>query len=68
MVGPLSSLVVFHIDFFFSQSLINQKNDEAKKLGPFNVSKVPEGKKHAKTCKNKQICFEVLNPNERGLF
>jgi hypothetical protein len=37
----------------------------AKRFGPFDVLKVPESQK---TCKNKQIYFIVLKPNERGLF
>jgi hypothetical protein len=37
----------------------------AKSLGPFDVQKVPESQKHAK---NKEICFAVLKPNDRGLF
>jgi hypothetical protein len=53
------------MDFFFSSSYISQKNDVAKSLGPFDVQKVPESQKHAK---NKEICFAVLKPNDRGLF
>jgi hypothetical protein len=42
MVGPLFVLVVLPVDFFFSDSSISYKNDVAKKLGPFNVRKVPK--------------------------
>jgi hypothetical protein len=37
----------------------------AKSLGPFDVRRVPESQKHAKT---KEICFAVLKPNEKVLF
>jgi hypothetical protein len=33
----------------------------AKRLGPFDVRMVPQSQ-------NKEICFIVLKPNERGLF
>jgi hypothetical protein len=65
VVGLIFHPVAFHVDFFFSCSLIFQKNDVEKILGPFDVHQVPESKK---TCKNKKIRFTVLFPNERGLF
>jgi hypothetical protein len=34
-------------------------------LGPFDIQKDPESQK---TCKNKEISFVVLKPNERRLF
>jgi hypothetical protein len=37
MVDPLFHLVEFPIDFFFSRSLIFQKDVVAKRLGPFDV-------------------------------
>jgi hypothetical protein len=52
MVGPLSYLAAFHLDLFLSWSSISQKNDVAKSLGPFDVQKVPESQKHAKTRKS----------------
>jgi hypothetical protein len=36
-----------------------------KRLGPFDVQKVPESQK---TCKSKEICHVVSKPNQRGLF
>jgi hypothetical protein len=44
MVPPNSRLVVFSVDFFFSRSSISQKNDVAKRLGLFDIRKVPEVK------------------------
>jgi hypothetical protein len=49
-VGPLLSLIVFPIDFF-SRSSIFEKNGMAKILGLFDVWKVHESQKHAKTRK-----------------
>jgi hypothetical protein len=37
---------------FFSRSSISRKNDVAKSLGPFDIQKVPESQKHAKTRKS----------------
>jgi hypothetical protein len=51
MVGPLSYLAAFHVDFLLSWSYISPKNDVEKTLGPFDVQKVPESQKHAKTRK-----------------
>jgi hypothetical protein len=48
MVDLLSCLVASPVDFFFSRSSISRKIDVAKSLGPFDVWKVPESKKHAK--------------------
>jgi hypothetical protein len=48
---PNFHLVVFPIDLFFSWSK-SRKNDMAKRLAPFDVRKVPESKKHAKTKKS----------------
>jgi hypothetical protein len=61
MVGPLSFVVDFPIDFFFSCSSISQKKYVAKILGPFDVRKVPE-------VKSKGINFAVLKPNESDFF
>jgi hypothetical protein len=55
-VGRLSYLVVFHIDFFFSRSLISRNNDVAKRLGPFDTQKVPKSKKHEKKSKFASQC------------
>jgi hypothetical protein len=44
--------VAFPIDFFFSWSLISWKNDVAKRLDLFDILKVPESQKHAKTSKS----------------
>jgi hypothetical protein len=49
MVGHLLALVAFPIDFFFSSSSISRKNDVEKILGLFDVCKILESKKHAKT-------------------
>jgi hypothetical protein len=64
VVGPLFYPITFPIDFFFSRSFVSRKNEVAKSLGLFDIRKVSESQKHAKT-KN---CFTVLKPNERGLF
>jgi hypothetical protein len=56
MVHPLSYLAVFHVDLFLSWSSISQKNDVTKSLGPFDVRKVPESQKHAKTRKSNSQC------------
>jgi hypothetical protein len=42
MVGALFHVTVFSIDFLFSWSSISLKNDEAKRLGLFDVRKVPK--------------------------
>jgi hypothetical protein len=36
----------------------------AKRLGLFDIQKVPKSSKHAK---NKEVCFTMLKTNERGL-
>jgi hypothetical protein len=61
-VGPISRLVVLPIDFFFSRCSISQKNDVAKILGPFDVSRDLGSQKHVKTKK----LLLVLKPNERS--
>jgi hypothetical protein len=48
MVGPLSCLVAFPDDFFFSCSSISQKIYVAKRLALFDILKVLESQKHAK--------------------
>jgi hypothetical protein len=60
VVPPLLVLVASPIDLFFLRSSISRKNDVVESLGPFDVLKVRESQKHAKTRKSK--------PNERGLF
>jgi hypothetical protein len=50
VVGPLLVLVASPVNFF-SRSSISRKNNVAKSLGPFDVRKVPESKKHVKTRK-----------------
>jgi hypothetical protein len=52
VVGPIFRLIAFPIEFFFSSSSISRKNDVAKNTGPFDVQKVPESQKHAKTRKS----------------
>jgi hypothetical protein len=56
MVYPIFHLVVFPFDFFFSRSFIPRKNDVEKRLGPFDVRKVLESQKHAKTRKYASQC------------
>jgi hypothetical protein len=61
MVPPLSCLVVFLVDFFFSWSLFFEKMTWQKdwvRLTSEWFLKV----------RNKEISFIVLKPNERGLF
>jgi hypothetical protein len=65
VVPSLFSLVVFPVDLFFSRSSISQKNDLPTSLGLFDNQKAPETQKK---CKNEEICFTVLKPDERGLF
>jgi hypothetical protein len=52
MVLPLFLLVAFPVDFFFSRSSKSQKIGVAKRLGLFDMRKVPESQKHAKTRKS----------------
>jgi hypothetical protein len=40
------------VDFFFSRYSISQKNDAAENLDLFDIRKVPETQKHAKTRKS----------------
>jgi hypothetical protein len=54
--SPISFLVAFSVDFFFSRSPISWKNDMAKRIGPFDVWKVPTSKKYAKTSKSASQC------------
>jgi hypothetical protein len=49
----------------FHGLLFPEKNDVAESLGLFDIR---EGSLNSKTCKNKEICFVVLKPNEKGLF
>jgi hypothetical protein len=56
VVGPIFHVVAFPIGLFFSWSSILRKNDVAKRLGLFDVPKVPESQKHAKTNKSASRC------------
>jgi hypothetical protein len=55
VVGLLFHLVAFHVDLF-SWSSTSQKNDMAKKLGPFDIRKVPKSQKHEKIRKSALQC------------
>jgi hypothetical protein len=47
--SPFSCLVALHVNFSSHDLRFLENMDVAKRLGPFNVSKVPETKKCAKT-------------------
>jgi hypothetical protein len=49
-------LVAFLIEFFFSRSSISRKNNAAKRLGPFDIRKVPETKKNTQ---NRVFLYKV---------
>jgi hypothetical protein len=51
MVHALFLLVAVLVDFFFSRSSKSQKKSVAKKLGMFDIRKVPGSQKHEKTRK-----------------
>jgi hypothetical protein len=51
MMGALLALVMFHIDFFFSWSSISRKNDVVKRMGPFDILKVPTSQKQGNLCR-----------------
>jgi hypothetical protein len=51
MVPSLFFLVACHVDFFFSRYSKSQKNNVEKRLGPFDIRKVPDSKK---TCKKQE--------------
>jgi hypothetical protein len=64
VVCPNSRLIASPVDFFFSRSSISRQNDMTKRLGPFDVCKVPESQKHAK----KQICFRSVKTKWKGII
>jgi hypothetical protein len=47
--SPFSCLVALHVNFSSHDLCFLKKMDVAKRLGPFNISKVPKTKKCAKT-------------------
>jgi hypothetical protein len=55
VVGPLSCLVASPIDFFFSRQIFWIRLMSERSLKVNNMQK-------------QRMCFEVLKPNERGLF
>jgi hypothetical protein len=65
VVDALFHLVAFPVNLFFSWSSNSRKNDGTKRLGPFDILKVPKSQKHAKTSK---YAFAMLKLTERGLF
>jgi hypothetical protein len=54
MIWAIFCLVVFPVDFFLSRFCISRKIKVAKRLVLFDVWKVSESQKHAKTGKHVQ--------------